>query len=403
MPCASYRIVIINLYFSADGCRTQKGTNMLQSTYENWQLYPPILCGLLCLLYYVYVFPCCKCQVGQKSRQALQQKLASLSLKILFNHESLAEAKEKVEKSMRDRVNAFVRVQCDALFSSLPLVLIWMAFTVFWNKFLIYEIDHGCSINDNLDCFFNSSGSLTCSAVLELVNVNSTYRCYRFSFDIVNGAAAAGGMFTVTVLLNVMLVKCFICCRYTTDSPKATKLFQLIMIFVILALFLAYVFCGLSASTDSEKLMQMFTIYLCCSFCCYYPWYVMETSRYDDDFAWIPCLRNKKQEYESINGENEVLTGRAWVYIAFLKCIDWARDNNSLLPPNVAFTLYLILIAILLRHTDIALIICTLRRWQLMAKSLGTGRLKWSDTTAFYIGKKTNWVNTHECARMHAC
>ena len=287
-------------------------TKMLQITYELLQGLPPILlCGLIFLSYVFYIgCPCWKCRGWQESRQALKRKLTSLSLKILFEHESLAEVKEKVEMSM---LKANLRVVLDALFSSLPLMLVWMAFTVFWNRFLIYEIDHGCSINDPyLECFSNSSGPpLSCSDVRELIN--STYRCYKFSFDIVNAAAAAGGMFTVAVLFNVILVKCFVCFRYITDSPKATMLFQCFMAFCIVAtelvfcVFLKYILLHI---TDFEKIMQIVTIFLCSSFCCLYPWYVVEPSR-DNDFAWIPCRCHKKREYESINGENEELTVRA--------------------------------------------------------------------------------------------
>ena len=291
-----------------------KDTKMLQSAYayEMWKIIPPpVICLSIFIVYAVYISPCFKC--WKTSRQALQQKLATLSLKILFSHESLAEEIKVAEHQLRAKWKSreYQRF-ATALFSSLPLMLFCIAFAVFWDKFIIYETDHDCDVEDlELECFFNSSGPLSCSAVSDLRI--QTYNCYKFSFDLVNGVAAAGGIFTLTLLVNVLLVKCFFCVRYHTTSMGKAAAVQYSALCLSVLVYILWAIRVMSTNVlDGEIFLQATVIYFCSVICCTYPWYRIEPSHSDEDYQWVPSFSCcKTNTYVEITGPSESLAGHA--------------------------------------------------------------------------------------------
>ena len=288
----------------------KKETKMLQSTYDMWILIPQMLGGLIVMLCHAYIipYPCFKC--WKTSRQELREKLATLSLKILFRQERLPEEMKEVKQEEKEHaygVKTLARKYFTAIFSTLPLMLLWMAFVVFWDKFLIYETDQDCGTEDLiLECFSNSSGPLSCSAVRELrMLFNSSYNCYKFSFDLVNAVASAGGIFTLTLLVNGLLVKCFVCVRYRTSVVMAA-LFQYFV--TTISIFFPLI-AVLSLTSDFENIMQVLAIHFCSICCCMYPWYLIEPCE-DYKCKWIPCYKNN-HNYDEIPGQNEPMTGHA--------------------------------------------------------------------------------------------
>ena len=281
---------------------------MLQSTYENLKVYPilvllGVLLGPYLVLYYSTAC-CCKSLLAKSPAlrnwselaDFVHEKLAALSFKILFSQEKI-----KVENA---RLSAYVTKTLQKVFSLLPLLLICMAGTVFWNNFLTQQTDN-CNTQDlDLECFSDLIGPLTCSEVIENY---STYICYKFSFDVVNAGAAAGGIFTASVVFCVILVKFFVCVRYTFANRSVTAIVQLITALAIIAGF-SYLLLLPIYSGKPEEFIQVLAIYLCSAFCCMYPWYSIEPQPSSDKLQRIclPCLcQYKRSEYEIIRNDLE--------------------------------------------------------------------------------------------------
>ena len=290
---------------------------MLQSTYDMWILIPQMLGGLIVILCLAYIMPYPCCTRWQTSRQELREKLATISLKILFRHEELTKEMKEVKQEEKEHAYGGIRVNehgatvklFAAIFSTLPLMLLWIAFAVFWDKFFIYETAQDCGTEDlKLECFSNSSGPLSCSAVRELrMQFNSSYNCYKFSFELVSAVASAGGIFTVTLLVNALLVKCFFCVRYHTTSMVKVALFQYFVFIIISIFFLIFGVLSVITNSDFENIMQVLAIYFCSFCCCMYPWFLIEPSRGGEDYKWIPCCKTN-YNYNEIP---EPMTGHA--------------------------------------------------------------------------------------------
>ena len=279
---------------------------MQQLAYELLEVVPQATFFAVVLVYLVLCTASLCC--GSEWMRSLQRTLTSLSFEILFKDENLKKAKEKVVKAIGHRaahcddgdtgpinesepdwLNALLR-PFQIAFSTLPLMLGVMAASVFWQKYIIYETDHNCNPNDlSLECFTNLSGSLSCKAILE--QNHSSYVCYKLSLDLTNAAASAGGVFTASIVLNGILVKFFVCVRYTRAGSAGTLVIQLISAGATVAGCVVY---GLYVIKDPileiEKLLQAVAISYRIFFCCLFPWFRIRPSRHEDEYAWIPVF-----------------------------------------------------------------------------------------------------------------
>ena len=164
----------------------------------------------------------------------------------------------------------------------------------------LYQTNHCNTQDQDLECFFNSSEPISCSEVIELIN--STYRCFKFSFDLAGAGAAAGGIFTASVVFNLILVRLFVCVRYCTTScgltasisRGVTAFIQLIIAIAIFVLFFIYIRLVHNIHDDSDKIIQTIAIFFCSVFCCAYPWYLIGPPR-DSDQQYEEIERNEKR------------------------------------------------------------------------------------------------------------
>ena len=292
---------------------------MLLSAYLKWTIIPlQLISGALivpCIILVYSAYFCSGwsraeslreryplCRRWYKLAKALRRFLTAVSFKILFNHESkneevMSELYDRFERLGIQQVVEFI----ETFFSFHPLMLLIMAVSVFWTRFLIYQTDH-CNIQDqDLECFFNSSGPISCSEVIELIN--STYRCFKFSFDLAGAGAAAGGIFTASVVFNLILVRLFVCVRYCTTSCGltasiscgVTAFIQLIIAIAIFVLFFIYIRLVHNIHDDSDKIIQAFAIFFCSVFCCAYPWCLVGPPHDgDQQYEEMESIRNEK-------------------------------------------------------------------------------------------------------------
>ena len=106
----------------------------------------------------------------------------------------------------------------------LLLSLAAIAFTQFWNDFLLEE-SYTCSTNPTLACFSGSHSTyeekLDCSnmSYLEENNITSVV-CYKFVYQLGHATGAAVGVALQLSLLNLLQLRREACCRITHTHTK---------------------------------------------------------------------------------------------------------------------------------------------------------------------------------------
>lgn len=189
--------------------------------YELWKVIPvvfislvPVLYSALCFIiqFSEYCISMCKCtrctctSISGKMKRC-HKFLISTTFEILIRYEKLREVKDKIVEAIEKPPSkgAFWGKICQTVVSTLPKWLGALTAIVFWRNFIIYETENVCELSDkNLDCFSNDNGPLSCNAILELAN--SSYNCYKFSYDLVKATAMSGGVFTASFFSNSLLV-----------------------------------------------------------------------------------------------------------------------------------------------------------------------------------------------------
>ena len=281
---------------------------MLQSDYDNLQLVPVyVVLGLVFFISHVVVIYL-SCRSPDFKPTPLVLKLASAGFKILFSNDEMIKAQSYafgLEPSPTGRdFSDLVPVLLAQLISyaQLPVMFMGIAIAEFWMKFIIYETDSGCNPNDlSLECFSNSSGPLPCGSVLELKN--STYVCYKLSFNVSGAAASMVGVASIAVIFNAVLAKyftvvryiCHRCCDCYICGMLATEIIQLFTGVANYVLWVVYIVYGIKEpEREVDQVLQaVFTAYLiyCCCAC---PWAFIEPSDNDEIYELLPCLRRSR-------------------------------------------------------------------------------------------------------------
>ena len=274
---------------------------MLQSDYDNLQVVPVyVLLGLVYLSPYVLFFICRSMTSKRQWVTSLKENLGSLYFQILFSDEKLKEAREEFIKKLRGLIgwhekSGYPTLRRDmdartcrclryyilcfmhpdfirASYTTLPLMFFVMAISMFWTTFIVYETDHNCNPNDQkLECFSNSSGPLSCEAVLGLEN--STYVCYKLSFAFTDAAAAMLGTFTISFIVVALLGKFFTFIRHTCTSCWIALFVQLVTFFVAVTGCVLYILYVLrEPAREVDKVLHPVFISYIISLCCFSPW-----------------------------------------------------------------------------------------------------------------------------------
>lgn len=296
---------------------TSSVLNMKQVAYILLEIIPPLLLYFVLLLYYVLCFASCFCAINWIRH--LNEALIRLSFDVILKDREIDELQQdalrRIGSPWRLKLHqcnlseALIRLSHIA-YSTLPIMLIVMTGTVFWQKYIIYRTDFDCDPNDlALECFSsNASGPLTCEAVHELGY--KFFTCYRLTFDLQTAAATAGGVFATSLGINKLLVGIFIAVRHTVAGSTGTILLQVasavttIVGFMMFALF--YKRTG-NPIDNAEVLLRAFAISYRIFFLCLFPWFRLKPNETPDpiettdlgegskkdtenNYAWIPKL-----------------------------------------------------------------------------------------------------------------